>query len=311
MAWPGSGAQGDPSRVDISYPVTTPAEARAAVDDYVRMKPAFIKIWVDDRDGRKPTLTPPLYDAILEEAHKFDVPVAVHNVRQADAKELVRHGIEGWLHVPVRQGEVADDEMLALVRDRVARNDRPMMWMTPSLITAWMNTRGGGRPSFLDDPLLQATVFAGADRRILGRALEEDDVRAQLARARRSFESDAVSAMRLRDAGIRVVEGTDTGQTRFLIGFFNHLDLESMVAMGMTPSEAIVAATRDGAEIAKLNTGLVAAGHSADFIVLDANPLENISNTRKIDKVFLRGDEVPRAEMAAKWRSQFRTAGAR
>ena len=83
------------------------------------------------------------------------------------------------------------------------------------------------------------------------------------------------------------------------------MDLESMVAMGMTPAEAIVAATRDGADIDKLNTGLVATGRSADFIVLDANPLENISNTRRIDRVFLRGQEVPRAAMAAKWQAQF------
>ena len=145
MAWPGSGAQGHPSRVDISYPVSTVEEARAAVQDYVRMKPEFIKIWVDDRAGKKPTLTPVLYRAILDEAHKFGVPVAVHNVRQSDAKELVRGGIEGWMHVPVRQGEVADDEMIALIKDRIARNDRPNMWMTPSLITAWMNTQGGGR----------------------------------------------------------------------------------------------------------------------------------------------------------------------
>src|SRR5260370_33131227 len=60
MAWPGAGAQGEPSRVDVSYPVTAAEEARAAVRDYVRIKPAFIKIWVDDRAGRKPTLTPPL-----------------------------------------------------------------------------------------------------------------------------------------------------------------------------------------------------------------------------------------------------------
>ena len=62
--------------------------------------------------GTKKTLTPVLYRAILDEAQKFDVPVAVHNVKQADAKEMVRDGIEGWLHVPVRQGEVADDEMV-------------------------------------------------------------------------------------------------------------------------------------------------------------------------------------------------------
>ena len=90
MAWPGSGAQGDPSRVDVSYPVSSPEEARAAVDDYVKMKPDFIKIWVDSRRGTKKTLTPELYRAIADEAHKFGVPVGVHNVTLADAKELLR-----------------------------------------------------------------------------------------------------------------------------------------------------------------------------------------------------------------------------
>ena len=305
MAWPGSGAQGHPSRVDISYPVTTVDEVRAAVADYVRIKPEFIKIWVDDRNHTKPTLTPVLYRAILDEAHRYGVPVAVHNVRQTDAKELVRGGMEGWLHVPVREGEVADDEMVALVKDRVARNDRPDMWMTLSLITAWMNTQGGGRPAWLDDPLLKATYSPQQIEQYWGEPLRKMTPE-QVARAKRNFQSDAVSAMRLRAAGIKVVEGTDTGQSRFLIGYFNHLDLESMVAIGMTPSEAIVAATRDGAEIGHFNTGLVAAGRNADFIVLDANPLDNISNTRRIAKVFLRGEEVPRAAYAAKWQGEFR-----
>jgi imidazolonepropionase-like amidohydrolase len=69
-----------------------------------------------------------------------------------------------------------------------------------------------------------------------------------------------------------------------------------------------VAATRDSATIAKVNSGMIAAGRSADFIVLDANPLERIGNSRRINKVYLRGQEVPRAAMAAKWQSQFRTA---
>jgi imidazolonepropionase-like amidohydrolase len=307
IAWPGSGAQGDPSRVDVAYPVTTPDEARAAVRDYVRMQPVFIKIWVDDRAGRIQTLTPPLYGAILDEAHKFGVPVGVHNVKLADAKEMVRGGMEGWLHVPVREGEVADDELVALVKDRVARNDRPDMWMTLSLITAWMDMHGGGRPDFLDDPLLRAAYSPAQIERYWGEPLRTMTAE-RLARAKARFESDAKSAMRLRAAGIRVVGGTDTGQSRFLIGYFNHMDLESMVAAGLTPGEAITAATRDGAEIAKFNTGLVAAGRNADFIVLDANPLENIANTRRIDRVFLRGQEVPRAAMAAKWQQEFRQA---
>ena len=307
MAWPGSGAQGDPSRVDVSYPVSTPAEARAAVDDYVKTKPTFIKIWVDDRRGTKKTLTPDLYRAIADEAHKFNVPVAVHNVKLADAKELLRAGVEGWLHTPVRDGDVVDDEIVGIVKDRIARNDRPQMWITLSMITSWMYLAGGTRPAWLDDPLLRATYSPEQIEKYWGEPLKKMTPDA-VARVKKNFENDGRNAMKLRAAGMRVVDGTDTGQNRFLIGYFNHIDLESMVAIGMTPMEAIVAATRDGAEIAHLDTGLVAPGKNADFIVLDANPLESISNTRRINTVYLRGQEVPRAAMAAKWQAQFRQA---
>src|SRR5262245_63226003 len=56
MAWPGAGAQGHASRADVMYEVSTPEQARAAVADYVRIKPSFVKIWVDDREGKEKTL---------------------------------------------------------------------------------------------------------------------------------------------------------------------------------------------------------------------------------------------------------------
>ena len=307
IAWPGSGAQGHPSRVDVSYPITTADEARAAVRDYAAMKPAFIKIWVDDRGGTKKTLTPPLYRAVAEEAHRLNLAVGVHNVTLADAKELMRAGVEGWLHVPVRGGEAADEELVAIVKDRIARNDRPQMWMTPSLITQWMNTQGGTRPEWLDDPLLQAAYSPADIERHWGEPLRKMTAQ-DVAAARKSFEEDARNAMMLRAAGMSIVNGTDTGQTRFWVGYFNHLDLESMVAMGMTPMETIVAATRDSAAVAQINTGTVAAGKNADFIVLDANPLEKISNTRRINKVYLRGVEVDRAALRARWQRRRKSA---
>ena len=311
IAWPGSGAQGDPSRVDVAYPVTTVAEARAAVDDYVKMKPEFIKIWVDDRGGTKKTLTPELYGAILDEAHKFNVPVGVHNVTLANAKQMVKDGMEGWLHVPVRGGDVVDDEMIRLVKDRIARNDRPHMWVTPALITAWMDTTGGAqRPSWLDDPLLKALYSPQQIEQYWGAPLRKMTP-ANVAKAKASFAADGKNMMMLRAAGMTVVGGTDTGQKRHLVAFQNHLDLESMVAMGMTPMEAIKAATSDGAAAGHFNTGLVAPGRNADFIVLNANPLDSISNTRKIAQVYLRGAEVPRAQYAAKWQTQMQTASAR
>ena len=309
MAWPGAGAQGHPSRADVMYPVTTVEEAREAVQDYVRMKPEFIKIWVDNRDGRVKTLTPPLYRAIIEEAHKRNVPVGVHNVTLADAKELMRAGVEGWLHVPVRQGEAVDDELISIVKNRIAKNDRPKMWVTPGLQTAWMNAQGQ-RPAWLDDPLLRETYSPQQLQEYWGDPLAKMTPDT-IARVRKNLALDGSNMMKLRAAGMRVVMGTDTGQTRFLIGYFNHMALESFVAIGMTPGEAIVAATRDSAEIAKVNSGTVAVGRSADFIVLDANPLEDIANTRRINKVYLRGQEVPRAAMMAKWQAQFRTASTR
>ncbi len=309
MAWPGSGPQGHPSRTDVAYPVSTVEEARLAVQDAVEMKPEFIKLWVDNRGGTKRTLTPPLYNAILEEAHKSNTPVAVHNVTLANAKALMRGGVEGWLHVPVRQGEVADDELISIVKDRIARNDRPKLWMTPGLTTAWM-TQGGARPAWISDPLLLDTYSPDHVQALWGEPLAMQTPEA-LEEVRREFAGDARNAMALRAAGIRVVLGTDTGQTRFWIGYYAHMGLESMVAMGMTPAETIVAATRDSAEIAGLNTGTVAAGKSADFIVLDANPLESISNTRRINRVFLRGEEVPRAALKAKWQGQFRRTAPR
>ena len=306
IAWPGAGAQGHPSRADVMYPVTTVEEARAAVQDYVRIKPEFIKIWVDNRDGRVKTLTPPLYRAIIEEAHKYNVPVGVHNVTLADAKELMRAGVEGWLHVPVRQGEVVDDALIAVVKERITNNERPRMWVTPGLQTAWMNTQGQ-RPAWIEDPLLRETYSSQQIQEYWGDPLMKMTPDA-VARVRKNLAMDGRNMMQLRAAGMRVVMGTDTGQSRFLIGYFNHMALESFVAIGMTPAEAIVAATRDSAEIAKVNSGMVAVGRSADFIVLDANPLENISNTRRINKVYLRGEEVARAALMAKWQAQFRTA---
>jgi len=304
MMWPGAGAQGHRSRADVMYPVSNVDEVRAAVADYARIKPEFIKIWVDDRDGRMKTLPPELYRAIVEEADKFGIPVGVHNTKLEDAKGLMRAGVEGWLHTPVRGGDFVDSEIVGIVKDRIVRNFHPTMWVTPGLQGPWMSSHGAS-PAWIDDPLLKATYSAAQIKEYWGDPLAKLTP-AQVERAKKTLADDGGNMMKLRAAGMKVVMGTDTGQTRFFIGYYNHMVLESYVAMGMTPMEVIIASTRDSAAIAKVNSGVVAPNRQADFVVLDANPLDNIANTRKISAVYLRGQEVPRAQLATKWQGQFR-----
>ena len=106
-------------------------------------------------------------------------------------------------------------------------------------------------------------------------------------------------------AGVRLGLGTDTGGVTGgqFFGLGSHIELELLVTKaGLTPMQAITLGTRNAAEILLLDDlGMVAPGKSADFIVLDANPLDDIANTRRIDKVYLRGAEIPRAALSAKW----------
>ena len=165
LAYPGSGP-GDPSRNDVPYAVTTEAEARAAVRDLAPRKPDFVKIWVDDRNGTKQKLTPPLFRAAADEAQKQGLRSVAHVFDLADAKELVKAGVEGFTHM-VRD-QLVDDEFMTLLKER------PNVWFTPNLggmnrdvADWWRKAAVGRRPApARDDPSgdhQAAARRAGAD----------------------------------------------------------------------------------------------------------------------------------------------------
>jgi imidazolonepropionase-like amidohydrolase len=187
-----------------------------------------------------------------------------------------------------------------MIKDRIARNDRPHMWFHPNI-----GTGASGREAW-NDPLLRETVSPQQIQEHWGEALASMTPEAT-DRARRNLkELGANNALKLRDAGMKIVLGSDTGQTRFFIGWMGQLEFENWVWMGLSPMQAIVAATRDSAEAAHLNTGLIAPGKNADFTVLNANPLDDITNSRKIDRVYLRGQELDRAGLRAKWQARWK-----
>ena len=97
----------------------------------------------------------------------------------------------------------------------------------------------------------------------------------------------------------------DAGGQR-VIGWGSHMEMEAFVNwIGMTPSEAIAAATSVSAKFIGVNDrlGTLAVGKGADFIVLDANPLDDIRNTRRMSQVYLRGKPVDRPAMKARWQA--------
>ena len=253
-------------RTEVPFWITTPEEGRKAVQENAARKVDLIKIWVDDRDGKYPKLTPPLYSAVIDEAHRHKLRVSAHIFSLEDAKGLLKAGVDSFAH-GIRDRDM-DDEAAALLKAR------PNFVLIPN-----MPDRGVAA----DYSWLKGSIPDGELQKIQAGATDRPQVAATWAIQARNLK-------RMSDAGVKITVGTD-GNTPWA----PHVEMADMVAAGMTPAQVIVAATRNGAEFLRIpNPGTIETGRVADFIVLDANPLDDITNTRKISAVYLRGTPVPR-----------------
>ena len=265
----------EPGRTDIPYWITSDAEARKAVQELAVRKVDIVKIWVDDRNGTYKKLTPALYGAIIDEAHKRQLRVVAHIFSLEDAKGLLRAGIDGFAH-GVRDKDI-DDEFVAMFKQR------PNVFLIPNLPDR-------GIPGSL--AWMSETVAPDALKKM------QEVEAARKPGVPETFAIQARNLAKLNAAGIKIGMGTDGPSS----GWNPHVEMADMVATGMTPAQVIVAATRTSADILRLSDlGTVAQGKSADFVVLDANPLDDITNTRRISGVYMRGTAVDRAALRAGW----------
>jgi imidazolonepropionase-like amidohydrolase len=281
------------SALHVINEVSTAPESRASVRKMYSKGIRSVKIWVDDRRGTYPKMTPEVYTAIIDEAHKHRMMVHAHATTLADQKAVVRAGADVLVHLV--QNEKLDDEYLALLKEK-----KPY----------WATVIGLGDPTAVceHDPFFEqalpekviAKIRATTERRPLTASCGPPAPNA----ARRE-EIIAYNFPRMITSGARVILGTDTGvEPGHTFGSGAHIELARWVQLGLTPSDAIVAATQRAAESMGLSDmGTLAAGKRADFIVLDANPLDDIRNTRRISSVYLDGIRFDREAMLARWKN--------
>lgn len=286
------GAPPVPAAPDQVYRPQTPEDAVAQVRETASHHPDMVKLWVDDVYGKFTKMTPAVFQAAIAEAHRQGVRVAAHVFYLADAKALAAAGVDAFAH-SIRDQPV-DAELIEAMKARG-------IFYVPTF------TVDDSAFIFADDPsLTQDAFFAAAVPPGLLKQLRSPEYKQKIAsdpnvpKIRAALANGLHNLKALHDAGCRIAFGTDSGAQPVRIpGWAEHHELEMMIRAGLSPMEALVAATRGSAAMLNLSDrGTLEAGKRADLVVLAADPLENIRNTRQLVAIWHGGKEVKPAVAA-------------
>jgi len=269
----------------FSIEVSTAAEAAAKARKLMSYKPDAIKVFTDgwryDMSPDLSSMEPRTLKAIVDEAHKVGIPVLTHTVTLERAKIAAEAGVDVVAHGI--GNTPADAAVTALMKSKgttyaptlAVYEPRPRNQLPPLL-------------EMVLEPAMRSIVRNGSEARPSAQRLK-----------RWANLQQSVAAMR--DAGVNVATGTDAGVTGTLHGWSTLRELQLLVASGLTPLQAITAATGASARAVKVaaDRGTIAPGMRADLVLLGGNPLEDIHDIEKVERVFLNGRELDRPGLAA------------
>ncbi|WP_423736313.1 amidohydrolase family protein [Chitinophaga caseinilytica] len=278
--------------MDLVQRPATPEEAAAQVAALARLPVKTIKMWVDNAGPGKPKMDPSVYHALIGAAHENGMKAAAHLYYIADAKQLVKDGIDIIAH-SIRDREV-DDTLVAEMKEKG-------VVYIPTLALDKFAVAYGDTPAWVNDPFFRKSLEPGAlafitspqyKNNIRNNPNYPDKIRA--------LETALKNAYKLHKAGVLVALGTDSGASPARAqGFSEHLELVLLVEAGFTPLEAITVGTKNAAKALRVDAdyGTVEVGKKADLLVLNENPALHIEGTQSIYGVFKAGREVSKGPM--------------
>ena len=270
-----------------TFKPTTTAEARDNVRNLKRQGVDFLKIWMT-----QPLFPPEIIVAIVDEARTQEIPVIAHVTDVASLHQLADLGVTDFLHNPIDQP--VTPELVAYAKSK-------KLTFAPTLANIESKWFYDEHPEILAMPMLQAALYprgrqmlADAERRT--QTLSAPDL-AQRKQRMRDQTYPFIKAMS--QGGVRVVTGTDCGAEASQVtpfGHATHREVQMFVEAGMSPLNAIRAATLEAARVIVRTEdpefGSIRVGKIADLVLLDADPTVDINNTIRIARVMRAGQWV-------------------
>ncbi len=279
--------------VPMSVTPMTEKEARVSVWELNDSRPNHIKIIYEKGSERFDSLSYELMEAIIDEAHKNDIPVITHVITLEQAKDAIKAGTDGLAHM-ITDREISQ-EFLAEMRQK-------NVYCIPTM--ALFDALSGGMWT-IQDSLKKSLCQGGVSQEIiadLAKKKEIPGINDSFSSWRQTIDFAKINTKKMADHGIKLALGTDAGNPAVFFGPSVHREMELMVDAGISPAEAIKAATMNAAEIVgqKDTLGTVSKGKLADILVVDGNPLDDIRNTQNIYLVIKNGEILDRDKLARK-----------